>query len=108
MATVIVRQGELRLRRGGATLSWSLSRFIWLQASGHKTRLHTLNGTELVSAGLASFAHWLPRDQFARINRSVIVNRQHVRSTMSGVRGRKEVLLSDGTRLIGTQINGVG
>lgn len=104
MAAVIVREGELLVRRRGAPVSLPLSRIIWLQASGHQTRLHTVSGTELVAAGLASFAHWLPRDQFTRVNRSVIVNRRHVRSAVSGVRGPKELLLSDGTRLVGSRI----
>jgi hypothetical protein len=101
MATVIVREGCLLVRGRASTSSWPLAQVIWLQASGHQTRLHTTGGAELVGVTLASFAHWLPRDGFLRINRSIIVNRRHVASSTTGSRGSVEIALSDGTRLMG-------
>lgn len=103
MAKVIVREGCLLVRGRASTLSWPLTQVIWLQASGHQTRLHTAAGAELVGVTLASFAHWLPRDGFLRIHRSIIVNRRHVKSALAGVRGRMELVMSDGTKLTGPQ-----
>jgi len=103
MATLIVTEGCVLVRGRASTASWPLAQVIWLQANGHQTRLHTVVGAELVGVALAAFAHWLPRDRFLRINRSIIVNRRHVKAASSGARGKLQLVMSDGTKLTGTQ-----
>lgn len=103
MAAVTVKEGCLLVRARAATSSWPLAQVIWLQARGHQTRLYTAGGAEVVGAALASFAHWLPRDRFLRINRSIIVNRRHVQAALPGLRGRLQLEMSDGTKLFGLE-----
>ena len=103
MAAVIVKDGCVLVRGRAATSSWPLAQVIWLQASGRQTRLHTAGGAEVVGVALASFAHRLPRDRFLRISRSIIVNRRHVKSASPGVRGKLQLVMSDGTKLAGIE-----
>lgn len=101
MATVIARDGQLIVRQRESLSGWPLSHIVWLQADGHRTQLHLIRETCVLPVGLAALAHGLPRDQFQRINRSLIINRRHVKSVTPGTRGRVHFVMSDGTALAG-------
>lgn len=79
MATLKIQAGHLVVQRRDEQTRWRFEDILWLEARGHHTKLHARDGAHLIAAGLAAFVHWLPRDRFQRLNRSVVVNREHAR-----------------------------
>jgi DNA-binding LytR/AlgR family response regulator len=77
MATLKVQAGHLIVQRRNEQTRWRFEDILWLEARGHRTKLHARDGAHLIAAGLAAFVHWLPRDRFQRLNRSLLVNREH-------------------------------
>jgi two-component system LytT family response regulator len=103
MASIRSKDGILTVKRSGEVRHWELADILWLEASDHHTRLCLARGEEVIRANLVSFEHWLPRSQFRRISRSVIVNRRRVRAVKEKLRGDFEVTMDDGSRLAGSR-----
>ena len=103
MASMRSKDGTLTVRHRGEDSHWHLADILWLESRNHHTCLHLRGGEELIHANLVSVEHWLPRDQFWRINRSMIVNRRQVCTVTPKTHGDFTVALNDSTLLPGSR-----
>ena len=115
---------RIEVRDGGRTIFLKPAEILYLESAGNYVTLHTAHGSHLVRATLSDWAKRLsgaanlvtdpansgqtgtapaPNSDFARIHRSRIVNRTHIRETRPTPSGDFELTLSDGTILTGSR-----
>ncbi len=69
---------SLFLRKGNHFERVKLSQILWLQADSNYTEIHTTAGTYIYSTVLKKIEGTLPPQQFFRIHRSYIVNKESI------------------------------
>ncbi|WP_213268975.1 LytTR family transcriptional regulator DNA-binding domain-containing protein [Hyphomonas sp.] len=115
---------RIEVRDGGRTIFLKAAEILYLESAGNYVTLHSAHGRHLVRATLSDWARRLsgvakpvtdpaisgqsgtapaPNPDFARIHRSRIVNRSHIRETRPTPSGDFELTLSDGTVLTGSR-----
>lgn len=115
---------RIEVRDGGRTIFLKPAEILYLESAGNYVTLHTVHGSHLVRATLSDWAKRLSAaadtvqdpatsgktgtgpatlSGFARIHRSRIVNRSHIRETRPTPSGDFELTLSDGTILTGSR-----
>ena len=115
---------RIEVRDGGRTIFLKPAEILYLESAGNYVTLHTAHGSHLVRATLSDWAKRLSGaanpatdpaisgktgtapatvSDFARIHRSRIVNRTHIRETRPTPSGDFELTLSDGTVLTGSR-----
>ncbi len=80
-----------------------VSKIDWIDAERNYVRLHVADDAFAVRATLESFARQLDPDQFARINRSQVVNLDRIRELQPWFHGERKVVLQDGRELMWTR-----
>jgi two-component system, LytTR family, response regulator len=75
----------------------------WICSADNYAELHTGHATHLVRITISALAEQLPRNRFARISRSHIVNVDHIKEILPKSHGDYLVLLRSGARLHGTR-----
>jgi two-component system, LytTR family, response regulator len=71
----------------------------WIQAADQYVVVHAGTKEYLLRESLHDLADRLPRERFAQIHRSHVVNVSKVREVTRLAKGDAEVMLSDGRRL---------
>jgi two-component system LytT family response regulator len=71
----------------------------WVEADGNYVRLHAGNEAHYIRETMAGMEAQLPAEKFMRINRSAIVNLDHVKELQPLFYGDYSVLLQNGTKL---------
>lgn len=69
---------SLFLRKGNHFERVKLSQILWLQADSNYTEIHTTAGTYIYSTVMKKIEGTLPAEQFFRIHRSYIVNKESI------------------------------
>ena len=93
------RAPKLIARSYGTTRLIKLEEVDWIAAAGDYAEVHALGGTHLINESMASLEARLPKTEFARIHRSLIVRMDRVCEVRSGAHGDGTVRLSCGTDL---------
>lgn len=75
----------------------------WISSADNYVELHVANAAHLLRITVRALEHQLPRNHFARISRSLIVNVDRIQELRLRSHGDFFVLLRDGTRLHGTR-----
>lgn len=77
----------------------SIDEIRWIEAAGDYVVLHTESKKHLIRATMTGMTKRLPRDRFARIHRSSIVNMEFVREVRPYFHGDYMVYMTDGKEL---------
>jgi len=88
----------LLVRDGDSTAAIPPTRILWVEAASQYARIHTVNGTYLLSRPLADVASELPDPPFMRVHRSALVNIERVQQ-FSRHQGRWKLQLNDGAEV---------
>lgn len=90
---------EFVVRKGRALEAIRTTDIHWIQAANQYVRLHTADGSYLLSRSMASLMKELDPKRFCRIHRSTIVNAAVVREVRAEKNGTCSVVLNDGRQL---------
>ncbi len=90
---------RLALKVDGRVVFLRTAEIEWLEAEGNYVRMHVGAASHLSRGTLSAFEADLPRDQFLRLSRSVIVNLDAVRELQPLFYGDYAVRLRDGRQL---------
>lgn len=90
---------RIAVRHGSRTLLLKLDDIDWIEAAGNYVRIHVGERSWLLRETMAGIESRLPREQFARIQRSVIVNLERVNALRNGRKDDLTVVLDDATEL---------
>jgi two-component system, LytTR family, response regulator len=101
MNAVAERRGSRRLaiKSSGRTVFLQLDEIDYLEAAGNYVRLHVGPQEYLTRDTMNALEARLSADEFVRIHRSVIVNRQRIRELRPWFTGEYAVILSSGKEL---------
>ena len=98
-ATPPAHRTEFRVRAGTRLGRVKTAEVRWLEAASQYVRLHTGDGTHMLSTSLGTLEKELDPKEFLRIHRSTIVNCAFVQEVRAEKSGTHSVVLTDGTRL---------
>ena len=87
------------VRERGRLLLVPLTDVNWVGAAGNYVEVHTGSATHLVRGTLTELEDRLPRDRFARVHRSSIVNLDRIKELQPWSHGDLNIVLHDGTEL---------
>lgn len=90
---------EILVRDGNARRSVAASEILWIEAANQYVRLHTAEGSHMLSRSLGNMQGRLDPNRFCRIHRSTIVNISFVRDVRAEGNGTHAVVLTNGERL---------
>lgn len=93
------RKRRVAFRSGDRTFFPRLDEVVWIQARRNYSEIRTSGGSFLVREVLASVERRLAAHGFVRVQRSWIVNVDHVVEIRRARRGRHAVVLTDGTEV---------
>ena len=94
---------RLEVRDGNRTIFLAPTDILWAEAAGNYVELHTVAGSLLHRATLASLERELAPNGFVRIHRSRLVRRDAVRAVEANASGDFEAVLGNGARVIGSR-----
>jgi two-component system LytT family response regulator len=94
------RRMRCAFRSGDSTYYPYLDEVIWIEARRNYSDVHTCTGTFTVREILASLERRLEKHGFFRVQRSSILNIDHVVEIRRERRGRYAVVLSNGTSIV--------
>lgn len=99
------RSGDQRIeiRDGGAAVFLAPGDILFVEAAGNYIEFHTHTRTHLVRGTLAAWETRLSQRGFARVHRSRLVNRLHIRATKPTPSGDLEITLDDGRSVLGSR-----
>jgi two-component system, LytTR family, response regulator len=78
----------------------------WVDAQGNYVRLHALGKSHLIRDTMKEFEQKLDPHRFVRVNRSVIVNIEHIERAETHPHGEYALVLGDGVRIISSRSHG--
>ena len=78
----------------------------WVDAQGNYVRLHALGKAHLVRDTMKAFEQKLDPQRFVRVNRSVIVNIDHISRAETHAHGEYALMLRDGVQVISSRAHG--
>lgn len=90
---------RIPVQLAGRSLIVKTREIVWIESCDYYSRIHTAETSHLVRTSLASFEERLDPRHFVRVHRQAIVRVDDVRAVEPGVKGGREVVLADGTRL---------
>ncbi len=90
---------RLAVRGGGRAHIVKVEDLVWIETQDYCVRLHTRQGKLLLRASLNALEARLDPARFLRVHRTALVHLAHVREVRQLFKGRRRVLLSDGTEL---------
>lgn len=90
---------ELVIREGGRLLAIKSRDIVWLEAANQYARVHTLNGSHLLSRSLDTLQKQLDGDCFFRIHRSAVVNVHFIKEVRTAKNATCDVILTTGKQL---------
>jgi two-component system, LytTR family, response regulator len=93
------RVPKLIARSYGTTRLIELEEVDWIAAAGDYAEVHATSGTHLINESIASLEARLPKTEFARVHRSLIVRMDRVREVHSGAHGDGTIRLACGAHL---------
>lgn len=93
------RSPKLVARSYGTARLIRLEEVDWIAAAGDYTEAHALGGAYLINESIASLQARLPKDEFARVHRSLIVRLDRITEVRSGAHGDGAIRLACGTDL---------
>ena len=93
------RRPRIAFRSGESTFYPHLDEVIWIQARRNYSEIHTCKGSFVVREVLASLERRLGQRGFLRIQRSWIINLEHVVEIRRERRARYAIVLIDGTSI---------
>jgi two-component system LytT family response regulator len=93
------RPERIAFRTGGRLVLVRPAEVLWAEASDNYVTVHLVDGRLLVRETLASIEGRLPPGQFARVNRSALVQFDQIKELQPALHGDYTVVLRDGTRL---------
>ncbi|MDV6332643.1 LytTR family DNA-binding domain-containing protein [Asticcacaulis sp. 201] len=95
---------RIEIRTDGRTVYLSPAEIVYAEAAGNYVELHLASGPPLlVRDTLAAYDKRLSPYGFARIHRSRLLNRHHMRQVSSTASGDLRVTLNDGRELTGSR-----
>jgi len=95
----VVISGRLPLKDHGRTIFVPLDEVEFLEAARNYVQVHAGAGQYRVRETLSTFAAQLPENDFVRIHRSVIVNRNRVQELRRAFSGKYTVTLISGKQV---------
>jgi two-component system LytT family response regulator len=98
-AQLEVRPDSIMVRSGRRTLFIRVSEIDWIESAGNYVRIHHRDGAHLLRETMTGIEKRLPREHFARIQRSVIVHLDRVAEIRQDARNRDIVVLRSGHNL---------
>ena len=90
---------RMPLKSGGRIVLIDVNQICWIESAGNYLRFHLQNESHLVRDTLTAFEARLDPEQFVRIHRSTIVNRQHVKELIPSDSGEYTVITDNGKKL---------
>ena len=93
------RSPKLVARTYGTARLIRLEEVDWIAAAGDYAEIHALGGAHLINESIASLQARLPKGEFARVHRSLIVRLDRVREVRSGSHGDGTIRLTCGAEL---------
>jgi len=90
---------RMPLKSGGRIVLVDVNQIRWIESAGNYLRFHLQDESHLVRETLTAFEARLDPDQFVRIHRSTIVNRQHVKELIPSDSGEYTVITDNGKKL---------
>lgn len=90
---------RMPLKSGGRIVLVEVNQICWIESAGNYLRFHLQAESHLVRDTLTAFEAKLDPEQFVRIHRSTIVNRQHVRELIPTDSGEYTVITDNGKKL---------
>ena len=93
------RSPKLVARSYGTARLIKLEEVDWIAAAGDYAEIHALGGAHLINESIASLQARLPKDEFTRVHRSLIVRLDRVREVRSGSHGDGTIRLTCGAEL---------
>ncbi|MDP9423352.1 MAG: response regulator [Pseudomonadota bacterium] len=93
------RSQKLVARSYGTARLIRLEEVDWIAAAGDYAEVHALGGAHLINESIASLQARLPKAEFARVHRSLIVRLDRVREVRSGSHGDGAIRLACGAEL---------
>lgn len=90
---------RMPLKSGGRIVLIDINEICWIESAGNYLRFHLQDESHLVRDTLTACEARLDRDQFVRIHRSTIVNRQHVKELIPSDGGEYTVITDNGKTL---------
>lgn len=87
------------IRTGTRTASFSSEEIDWVEAAGNYVKLYTRGSYHLLRETIKNLEQRLDANQFVRVHRSAIVNRDRIREVQPLLHGDCYVILHDGTRV---------
>lgn len=94
---------RLVVEKNGREIFLSLDRLDWAESDRNYVRLHAGADTFTIRGTLESLAQQLDPEQFARINRSQLVNLDRVKEMQPWFHGERRIVLQDGRELVWTR-----
>jgi len=94
-----VSHRRLALKSDGRFVFVGLDEIIWISAATNQIELHLAKSVVRLRQTIAAFEKRLPESQFARVNRSTIVNLDHIREIRPKSHGDYFIFLDEGTRI---------
>jgi len=98
-AEVVIAGGRLPLKENGRTIFVPLDEVEFFEAARNYVQVHAGAGQYRVRETLSTFAAKLPENDFVRIHRSVIVNRNRVQELRRAFSGKYTVTLISGKQV---------
>lgn len=99
MLSSFQRPPKLVARSYGTARLIKLEEVEWISAAGDYAEVHALGGMHLIRESIASLEARLPKTEFARVHRSLIVRLDKITEVRSGSHGDGIVRLACGTEL---------
>ena len=90
---------RLAVNEGGRVFFLRTDEIGWMESAGNYLKLHAAGAEHLVRGTLKGIEARLDPDRFVRIQRSVLVNLDHVREIQPWFQGEYVLILRDGTQL---------
>ncbi|MGC2697664.1 MAG: LytTR family DNA-binding domain-containing protein [Candidatus Angelobacter sp.] len=98
-AEVVISSGRLPIKESGRTVFVPLDEVEFFEASGNYVQVHAGSEHYRVRETLSTFATRLPGQNFVRIHRSVIVNRNRIQELRRSFSGKYLVTLISGKQV---------
>jgi two-component system LytT family response regulator len=95
---------RMTIKSQGRIAFVNISEIDWISAADNYVELHVGASTHLLRTTITALSTELPRTQFVRISRSILVNLDRIKEMRSKSHGDYLVVLHDGTSLVGTRV----
>jgi len=98
-ASTSTHRSQLMIKSGGRVIFIKADEIDWIEAEGCYARLHTGRQSHLLRETMSALESQLDPQNFLRIHRSTIINRDRIRELQPQTHGDYTVVLQDGTQL---------